>query len=116
MPGERVKRDISLANAVTKSRMRTISHNKGRIQSFGEILGSWHFGKKTYIEKVIFRQSQASSSHQPSPRSLLAPENMSVGHSRLAHATPPSFFARAGSAANNSSLHYHGRVNTEQIA
>jgi len=56
----------------------------------------------TYIEKVILRPSQASSSHHSSPGSL-ASEKMSVGQ-RPSQATPPWFFARAGSTANSSSF------------
>jgi hypothetical protein len=60
--------------------------------------------ENTYIENVILQPSQISSFHHPRPGSLFSSEkNIRVGF-KVSQATPPRFFARVGSAANNSSF------------
>ena len=59
--------------------------------------------KSTYIENVILRPSQISSFHNPRPAS--SENKRRVGY-KPSQAIPPRFFARVGSAANNSSFPY----------
>ena len=96
------ERYLGLANAIGKilgEKIFSIRGGKGVGGGEGTAQGG-----RAHIEKTILRFSQESSSHQPSPGSPLSPENMSVGYARPFHATPSSFFARAGRAANSSSL------------
>jgi hypothetical protein len=100
---------IELANAIGKISGEKTASSRGGKGAEGEVVVKGLPRGRVHIEKTILRLFQESSPHQPSPGSSLSPENMSVGQSRPFHATPASFFARVGSAANSSSLRYRAR-------
>jgi len=96
----RVDRKINLTDTVRK---KMIGGEYNYPKKSHACLGGSRKFEITYIEKVISRPSQASSTHHPRPGLLFPSEKISMRW-RPSQATPPLFFARAGSAANSSSF------------